>query len=65
MSQISYSLKGAAEATGLSIRALQYAIDDGLLIAHYYGAKPVIHAGDLDTYIRSLPTESARRAAAS
>jgi hypothetical protein len=59
MNVIAYDLKGAGEATGLSVRALQYAIENGYLVAHYGGeknTKPLIRAEDLDRYIKALPT---------
>ena len=59
--RISYSLKNAALATDISVRSLQYAIDEGSLTAHYVGVKPVIHVDDLSTYVKALP--NARRAA--
>lgn len=63
MSVVSFDLKGAAEASGLSIRSLQYAIDNDLLVAHYGGeknSKPLVRVNDLDEYIRSLPTQPRR-----
>lgn len=62
---VSLDLKAASEASGLSVRSLQYAIDEGSLVAHYGGAgntKPLVRPDDLDAYIRSLP--KARRKAA-
>jgi len=59
MTRIAYDLKGAAEAASLSVRELQYSIDEGTLIAHYGGrqnTKPLIHSEDLSAYIKSLPT---------
>lgn len=59
MTRISLNLRHAAEASDLSVRSLQYAIDEGSLRVHYGGesnTKPLIHVDDLDAYIRSLPT---------
>ena len=56
MTRISFDLRGAAEASSLSVRALQYAIDEGSLTAHYYNSKPLIHHEDLDAYVKALPT---------
>lgn len=56
---VSLDLKAASEASGLSVRSLQYAIDNDLLVAYYAGeknSKPLIRPDDLDKYIRSLPT---------
>jgi hypothetical protein len=55
---VSLDLKAASEASGLSVRSLQYAIDNDLLTVHYGGeknSKPLIRPDDLDAYIRSLP----------
>lgn len=59
--RISFNLKNASLATDISVRSLQYAIEEGSLTAHYVGTKPVVHADDLDAYVKSLP--HARRAA--
>lgn len=61
---ISFDLTKAAEVCGLSKRSLQYAIDDGALVAHYGGeknSKPVVRPADLDAYIQSLPTRGPAR----
>ena len=55
--RISYSLGDACEAVGLSPHTLRKAINDGELVAHYVGTKPVIRAVDLDEWIASLPTQ--------
>lgn len=54
---VSYDLDGAVEATGLSKTTIRSAVDNGDLIAHYVGRKPVFRAVDLDEWIRNLPTE--------
>jgi hypothetical protein len=59
-------LKAAAEASGISVRSLQYAIENDHLVAHYVGpnnTKPVIRPDDLDAYIRSQPKSRPARAA--
>lgn len=58
MSKISLTLAEAKEATGISVRALQYAIERGDLTARYNGARPVVRVEDLDEYVRALPTEA-------
>ena len=55
---ISLDLDAAAEASGLSKRSLQYAIETGYLTAYYGGeknTKPLVLVADLEAYIRSLP----------
>lgn len=63
MTRIAYDLKAAAEAASLSVRELQYSIDEGSLTAHYGGrqnTKPLIHHEDLSAYIKRLPTVRGR-----
>lgn len=63
---VSLDLKAAADASGLSVRSLQYAIDNDLLVAHYGGeknSKPLVRPEDLDAYIRSLPKSRPAKAA--
>jgi hypothetical protein len=63
---VSLDLKAASVASGLSVRSLQYAIDNDLLVAHYGGeknTKPLVRPDDLDSYIRSLPKNRPARAA--
>lgn len=57
LTSVSYDLDGSVEATGLSKTTIRAAVDNGDLIAHYVGRKPVFRAVDLDEWIRSLPTE--------
>jgi hypothetical protein len=55
---ISLDLDTAAEASGLSKRSLQYAIERGHLTAYYGGeknTKPLVFVADLEAYVRSLP----------
>lgn len=54
---VSYTLDGAAEASGIGRTTLERARDAGDLICHYVGRKPVIRAVDLDEWVQSLPTE--------
>ena len=63
---VSLDLKAAADASGLSVRSLPYAIDNDLLVAHYGGeknSKPLVRPEDLDAYIRSLPKSRPAKAA--
>ncbi|QCB93336.1 helix-turn-helix domain-containing protein [Cellulomonas shaoxiangyii] len=65
VAQVSYDLRGAAEATGLGETTIREAIETGDLIAHYAGrrnSKPVIRAVDLDEWVASLPTSRKRTA---
>lgn len=60
LAAVSYSMPGAAAASGISEATLTKAIADGELIAHYVGVKGgkrIIRAADLDEYVLSLPTE--------
>lgn len=54
---VSYKMAGAVAATGIGETNIKKAIADGELVAHYVGRKLVIHAADLDEWVRSLPTE--------
>jgi hypothetical protein len=54
---VSYDLKGAVEATGLSESVIRAAVRNRDLVANYYGTKPVFRAIELDRWIASLPTE--------
>lgn len=58
---VSYSLDGAAAATGLSRASLQRAINRGDLVARYYGTKPLLQRDELLAWIESLPSESPNR----
>jgi hypothetical protein len=56
---VSYSLKGAAEATGISERTLSDAIASGDLVTRTLtdkpGSKKVIFREDLEEYVKALP----------
>ena len=60
---VSYDLRGASDACGLSVSEIQKAISDGDLIANYRGRKPLIRAIELDAWVASLPTTPHRRTA--
>jgi len=53
---VSYKLKGAAAATGLSVDQIRKWVRAGELTAHKVGRDWVIRAEDLDSYIKNLPT---------
>jgi hypothetical protein len=55
--QISYNVKQASAATGLSDYAIRHAIREGKLAARYLGDKILIEAESLVLFIRSLPSE--------
>ncbi len=57
---VSYSLSGAAEATGLSERTLDRAIAIGDLPVRYSGSKKLILANDLFEWVDGLPDEKRR-----
>ena len=63
--RISHDLDSAAEATDISRREIQRAIERGDLTARYVGqkaTKPVIFHDDLVAWVLSLPTERKRPA---
>lgn len=55
--QISYSVKSAAIATGISESRLRHLIRTGKIVARYDGATVLIDAESLHLYYRSLPSE--------
>lgn len=63
---LSYTVAGAAAATGLSVSAIRALIQAGDLPARYYGhgqrKTPLIGADDLMSWFRSLPDEPQRKA---
>lgn len=59
LAAVSYSLDGAAEASGIGKTNISAAIRSGELIAHYMNSKPIVLAADLATWVASLPTEKA------
>lgn len=58
---ISVTLSAAKEATGISVRALQYAIDSGELTARYNGTRPILRVEDLERYVDALPKRPVKR----
>lgn len=56
---VSYSLAGAAEATGLAPTKLRALIRRNDLVARYAGKDILIERDELERYIGSLPTERA------
>lgn len=61
MTPISYSVKGAAAATGVSEALIRQAIADGDLQEQYWNSKQVIDHDELKRHIKSLPTEKPSR----
>lgn len=57
---VSYSMRGAAAATGLSESTLREAISKRYLPVRYYGKKPLILFEDLREWVRDLPDEKRR-----
>jgi S-adenosylhomocysteine hydrolase len=56
VAQVSYDLRGAATAAGVGVTSIKEAVDQGDLVVHYRGSKPLIRAVDLDAWVASLPT---------
>lgn len=54
---LAYSMKGAAEATGVSVTLLEQFIARGDLIPRYANSKRIIPAAELQAWIDSLPLE--------
>lgn len=54
---LSYTLEGAAEATGYGLSTIKRAIAAGDLTRRYANSKPVILSEDLLGWLRSLPIE--------
>lgn len=52
---VSFSVKGAAEATGLSEKSIRIAVKMNYLPARYYGSKTLILANDLYNWVDDLP----------
>lgn len=55
--QISYNVKQASAATGLSEYTIRRAIRENDLAARYNGSQIIIEAESLVLYVRSLPSE--------
>lgn len=54
---VSYSIPGAALATGLSESALRRYIRAGELAVRFSGTKPLIERDELAAFVAALPTE--------
>lgn len=59
--KVSYTLREAAVAVGLSTTVLAAAVRRGDLVAHYYGTKPVFMPDDLRSWVCSLSTDLNRQ----
>lgn len=57
--RISYTLREAADATGISERVIQRAYLGGQLPVHFVTSRPLILRTDLEEWIASAPTERA------
>lgn len=57
--KLSYSIKEAVEATGIGRTSLYEAIAAGTLKTRKYGAKTLILAEDLNSFLASLPAAEA------
>ena len=57
--RVSYSLREAAEATGVSIDTIRRAIRAGHLVARYPTSHGVLFADELRAWIEDSPTERA------
>lgn len=55
---LSYSLEGAAEATGYSLSTIKRAISAGDLTPRYANRRPVILRSDLEGWLHSLDVEA-------
>jgi excisionase family DNA binding protein len=56
MTAVSYKLKGASAATGISVDQLRKLVRSGQLTARLLGNHWVILAEDLEQYVKNLPT---------
>lgn len=54
---VSYTIAGAAKATGHSDKTIRRALADGSLVAHYPTSRPVILADDLRAWVTAAPTQ--------
>lgn len=59
--RLAYSIVEAAAATGYSTDTIRRAIRNNDLTARYANSKPVILAGELQSWLESLPTEAPGR----
>lgn len=62
MSKIAFNIKEAAEAAGVSVTTLRRAIKNNDLIANYPTASAVILKEELESWLKSTPTDSPRSA---
>lgn len=60
--KLSYSVREAADATGLSVDTIRAAIRTGRLEARYPTSKGVILATELDRWLEAAPTHAERTA---
>lgn len=58
--KLSYTYDEAADATGLSKRAIQIAVANNDLIPRYWNTKPVLEEDELKRWLKTLPTVSPR-----
>lgn len=56
---VSYSIQGAAEASGVSPDTIRRAVRAGDLAVHYPTSRPVILRDELEAWIKASPTERA------
>jgi hypothetical protein len=54
---LAYSLQEFAEQTGMGLRKVHYAIQDGRLKPTYWDSKPLITADEGKRFLESLPSE--------
>lgn len=54
---LAYSIKDAAEATGVSVTTLERFIASGDITVRYANAKRVLPAAELTAWLESLPIE--------
>lgn len=59
---ISYSLAGAADATGYSVRTIERAIKAGEITSRYANSSPVIPHDELFAWVQSLPVDKPEKA---
>lgn len=57
MSEIAFSIKGAAGATGVSEALVRQAIKDGDIEPRYWNSKQIITRAELERFVQSLPTD--------
>jgi len=57
MQRAPLSRDGAAEYLGISVRKLDYLREEGGVVAHYVGVRPMFLPEELDQWLRAQPTE--------